>query len=325
MHDLPRLTIEDACCIINIVSHCIGQYGQPRDAAMTLDGARGAKTYGIEVHIMSIKLVLDSAADLTSMDGIAFAVAPLKVCTAEREFIDNNSATVSEMVDYLYSYKGRSSTSCPNTADWLAAFGEAEEIVCITITGGLSGSYNSACAAKEIYEDSHPGARVLVFDSLSAGPEIALKAERVAAMIRDGESMDSIQAMLDGYSTEIVFVLESLKNFANNGRVSKAVAAAAGIFGIRALGRASEEGTLEVLDKVRGEAKALRAVVDNMIRYGYKGGKVRIDHCLADAVAEKLQALIRESYPNADILVRPTRVLCSYYAEKGGYLVGFEC
>ena len=46
---------------------------------------------------------------------------------------------------------------------------------------------------------------------------------------------------------------------------------------------------------------------------------------IADAVVDKLQALIRESYPNADILVRPTRVLCSYYAEKGGYLVGFEC
>lgn len=274
---------------------------------------------------MSIKLVLDSSADLTGMDGIAFAVAPLKVCTAEREFIDHDSAAVSEMVDYLYSYKGRSSTSCPNTSDWLAAFGEAEEIVCITITGGLSGSYNSACAAKEIYEDSHPGARVLVFDSLSAGPEIALKAERVAAMIRDGESMDSIQAMLNSYSTEIVFVLESLRNFANNGRVGKAAAAAAGIFGIRALGRASEEGTLEVLDKVRGETKALHAVLETMIRYGYKGGRVRIDHCFADAVVEKLQALIRESYPNADILIRPTRVLCSYYAEKGGYLVGFEC
>lgn len=274
---------------------------------------------------MSIKLVLDSAADLTNMEGIPFSFAPLKVCTAEREFIDHESTPASDMVDYLYNYKGRSSTSCPNTSDWLAAFGDADEIVCITITGGLSGSYNSACAAKEIYEDSHPGSRVLVFDSLSAGPEMALKAEKVAEMIRNGESLDTIQSMLNSYSTEIVFVLESLKNFANNGRVSKAAAAAAGIFGIRALGRASEEGTLELLDKVRGETKALHAVMENMIRYGYKGGKIRIDHCFADAVVDKLQALIRESYPNADILVRPTRVLCSYYAEKGGYLVGFEC
>ena len=274
---------------------------------------------------MSIKLVLDSAADLTSMDGVSFSFAPLKVCTAEKEFVDDENVSVSDMVDYLYSYKGRSSTSCPNPSDWLAAFGDAEEIVCITITGGLSGSYNSACSAKEIYEDTHPGARVLVVDSLSAGPELALKAEKVASMIRDAESLDSIQAALEGYSTEIIFVLESLKNFANNGRVNKAAAAAAGIFGIRALGRASEQGTLELLDKVRGETKALHAVLDNMARYGYKGGKIRIDHCFADGVVEKLLTLIRESYPNADILVRPTRALCSYYAERGGYLVGFEC
>ena len=274
---------------------------------------------------MSIKLVLDSAADLTSMDSVSFSFAPLKVCTAEKEFVDDENVSVSDMVDYLYSYKGRSSTSCPNPSDWLAAFGDAEEIVCITITGGLSGSYNSACSAKEIYENTHSGARVLVFDSLSAGPELALKAEKVASMIRDGESLDSIQAALEGYSTEIIFVLESLKNFANNGRVSKAAAAAAGIFGIRALGRASEQGTLELLDKVRGETKALHAVLDHMARYGYKGGKIRIDHCFADGVVEKLLTLIRESYPNADILVRPTRALCSYYAERGGYLVGFEC
>ena len=274
---------------------------------------------------MSIKLVLDSAADLTSLSGVPFAYAPLKVSTAERDFTDNDDVCVSDMVDYLYGYKGRSSTSCPNTADWLAAFGHAEEIVCITITGGLSGSYNSACSAKEIYEDSHPGARVLVIDSLSAGPEIALQAEKAAEMIRAGESLDSIQNALRVYATEIIFVLESLKNFANNGRISKAAAAAAGIFGIRAVGRASDQGTLELLDKVRGEAKSLNTVMSNLARYGYKGGKIRIDHCFADSVVEKLLTRIREVYPSADILVRPTRALCSYYAEKGGFLVGFEC
>ena len=87
---------------------------------------------------MSIKLVLDSSADITALEGIDFAYAPLKVCTAEREFIDGDEADVSGMVDFLASYKGRSSSSCPNADDWLTAFGDSDEILCITITGGLS-------------------------------------------------------------------------------------------------------------------------------------------------------------------------------------------
>ena len=62
---------------------------------------------------MQIKIVTDSAADLTYMEGIEMAYAPMKVCTAEREFTDDDGINVREMVDFLYTYKGRSSSSCP--------------------------------------------------------------------------------------------------------------------------------------------------------------------------------------------------------------------
>ncbi len=273
---------------------------------------------------MSIKIVLDSAADLTAMDGIEMAYAPMKICTAEREFVDDDGIDPREMVDFLYAYKGRSSSSCPNAEDWLAAFADAEEIICITITGGLSGSYNSALSAKAIYEEAHPSRRVLVLDSLTAGPEIALMAEHARDLALAGRSLDEIEIAMKGYRTELLFVLESLKNFANNGRVSKATAAAAGLLGIRAVGRASDEGTLEVLTKSRGETKAMDAVMNYLKQYGYKGGKLYIDHCFAEGVAAKVAAAVRVAFPNAKINIRPTRGLCSFYAERGGYLVGFE-
>lgn len=273
---------------------------------------------------MRIKIVTDSAADLTSMDGIDMAYAPMKVCTAAREFTDNDDINVREMVDFLYGYKGRSSSSCPNAEDWLAAFGDAEAIVCITITGGLSGSYNSALSAKAIYEDTHPDRRVLVVDSLTAGPEMALMAERVRDLALAGRTLDEIGAELKSYKTELLFALESLRNFANNGRVSKAAAAAAGLLGIRAIGRASDVGTLELLSKARGEAKTLDTVMAYLKQYGYKGGKLFIDHCYAEDAVNKLVARIKTEYPEEDVVIRPTRGLCSFYAELGGFLVGFE-
>ena len=273
---------------------------------------------------MSIKIVLDSAADLTSMGGVDMSYAPMKICTAERDFVDDAAANALEMVDFLASYKGRSSSSCPNAEDWLTAFGDAEEILCITITGGLSGSYNTACSAGKLYEETHPGRRVKVIDSLTAGPEIALKADKAREMILGGADLDTVYEAVTSYRTEILFVLESLKNFANNGRVSRTVAAAAGILGIRAVGRASDEGTLEMLSKARGEAKALDAVMGYLAQHGYKGGKLYVDHCFAEATVDRLLQKVLDAYPTAEIVVRPTRCLCSFYAERGGFLVGYE-
>ena len=61
-----------------------------------------------------IKIVADSAADLTALDGVDFAFAPLKIVTADREFVDTAALNVREMTDFLARYKGRSSTACPN-------------------------------------------------------------------------------------------------------------------------------------------------------------------------------------------------------------------
>ena len=54
----------------------------------------------------------------------------------------------------------------------------------MTITGGLSGSYNSACAAKRIYEENDPSNSVFVLDLLSAGPEITMIIEKLVEFVK---------------------------------------------------------------------------------------------------------------------------------------------
>jgi fatty acid-binding protein DegV len=55
-----------------------------------------------------------------------------------------------------------------------------------------------------------------------------------------------------------------------------------------------------------------------------KSGKVRIAHCMNSRAAKELKQMILEAFPNVDVQIHPCRILCSYYAEKGGMLVGFE-
>ena len=106
--------------------------------------------------------------------------------------------------------------------------------------------------------------------------------------------------------------------------MNPAIAKVAGILGIRILGVASEVGTLQQLSKHRSDKKLLQGFLEEMENRGFNGGKVKISHCLNEATATTLQNLITEKYPNCDVFINPCTGLCSFYAEEGGILVGFE-
>lgn len=278
------------------------------------------------MNLADMKIVADSSADTFAFAGVPFACAPLKILTDVREYVDNEQLDVEGMVNDLLHYSGKSSTSCPSVGDWLDAFDGAKEVFCITITSNLSGSYNSACTAKQEYEAADPAHRVHVIDSLSTGPEMRLIMEKLRELMEKGLCFDEIKGEITAYQqrTGLLFALESMRNLANNGRVSHLAAKAAGILGIRAVGKASDVGTLEMLSKERSAARAVKATVTYMNELGYSGGKVRIGHVCNEAIAQKLEEAIRSGYPQADIEYYPSTALCSFYAEKGGFLLGFE-
>ena len=276
---------------------------------------------------MNFKIVSDSSSDIKELSGIDFESAPLKIITSEREYIDDKSLDVVGMLSDLKKYKGKSRTSCPNSEEFLLAFGECENVFCITITSNLSGSFNAASAVAKTYLADHPERHVHVIDSLSTGPEIALVIERLRDLILEGKDFETVKTEITDYNlnhTRLLFALESMHNLANNGRVSPIVARMAGLLGIRAIGRASDVGTLEMICKSRGPEATARDIFANMIGDGYKGGRVKIHHANNRPAAELLISKIKDSYPEAKIDVGMAGGLCSFYAEQGGLLIGFE-
>lgn len=275
---------------------------------------------------MQYKIATDSSSNIRSLEGVCFANVPLKIITKEKEYIDDAALDVARMVDELRSYKGTSGTSCPNAFEWLDAFGDADGVFAITITSNLSGCCNAAQHAAQEYMKEHPGRKVCVLDSLSTGPEMRLIAERIRGGILAGRSFEEIEADVRRYMqhTHLLFTLQSLNNLARNGRVSPAVAKIAGVLGICVVGRASDVGTLQPMHKCRGEKRALEANLAEMKKLGYAGGKVGISHCLNEAAAQQLRAMILAEYPDAPVVIEPCGALCSFYAERGGLIVGFE-
>ena len=275
---------------------------------------------------MSYKIVADSSADKINILSVPYASAPLKIITSEREFIDNENLNTDEMVAYLKNYSGKSTTACPGVNDWLEAFGDSLNIFCITISSNLSGSFNSACLAASEYETTYPDRNVFVIDSLSTGGEMQLIIEKLEELILSGMPFEEICKQITEYqkTTGLLFMLQSLKNLANNGRISHTVAKISGILGIRIIGLASNDGRLDITDKSRGDKKALASIIDRMKAAGCKNGKIRISHCQNEAFANTLKSEFEKEFNTTDIKICKTGGLCSFYAESGGIIIGFE-
>lgn len=274
----------------------------------------------------NIKIVADSSADVLAFGDADFLSVPMKIQSDEKEFVDDAAMDVEAMTAYFDTYKGKSRTSCPNVSDWLEAFGDADEVFCITITSQLSGSYNAACIAKQMYEAEHPQRKVFVLDTRSAGPEMKLIIEQLGVWIQEGKAYEQICASLTDMvkDTGLLFMLKSMNNLANNGRVSPVVAKIAGLMGIHLVGRASAQGELEPLAKCRGEKLALEELLKQLGDAGLHTGRVRIAHCDNIEAAECLKAKIQTAFSQTDVQTYRCRGLCSFYAERGGLLVGYE-
>ena len=276
---------------------------------------------------MKRKIVADSSCDMWELNGVDFAVAPMTISTDNKHYVDNQELDVHLMSEDLAKYKGVSHTACPSVGSWLDCYEGYDEVFVVTLTGAMSGTYNSAMTAKGIYEEENENVKVHVFDSLSTGPEMRLLIEKLKEMIEEDLTFEEIVEKGQDYlnHTRLFFALKSLHNFAMNGRVNKAVASAIGVLNISIFATASEEGTIQQISKCRGEKKVLKSMIEHLENAGYHGGKVRISHADNLKLAHNVRDKILELYPHADIIVYPMGGLCTYYAEIGGLLVGCEC
>lgn len=275
---------------------------------------------------MITRIVSDSSCDIWNIEGTDFRTAPLTISTEERSFRDDENLNIDEMIAYLKGFSGPSHTACPNVQDWMDAYAGADEIYVVCMTSTLSGTYNSAVIAKDMYLEEHPDAKIQVFDTLSTSSEQLLFIEKIAEKIKENQSFEQICEEMKTYlnQTRIFFAFQSLHNLAQNGRVNKIVASTVGVLGLSILGTGSPEGTLNTTGKARGDKRTIQKLRENFLEAGYQGGKMRICHIKNEKLANELANEIKKDFPNADIKIYPSRGLIAYYGEEAGIIIGIE-
>lgn len=278
-----------------------------------------------KVLAVKYQIVSDSASDLLELADINFSTVPLHIVVDGTDFADDARLSVPNLLDKLRNGKS-STTACPSPDDWITAFHDADRVFCVTITSGLSGSYNSAVIAKDIYEEKHPDRKVYIIDSLATGSKMVMLCEKLRELIQAGHDAEEIYRQIKEYNEHcfLYFALASLDNLARNGRVSPILAKGIKILGIRIVGTASTEGMLEPLSKCRGDKRSIPAIIEFMKEKGYQGGRVVITHNGNHEAAMELKRQLKTTFGTRSGEIHRTRGLCSYYAEPGSVMLAFD-
>lgn len=278
---------------------------------------------------MNWNIVTDSSCDLPltteQNEMVQVSSVPFIISVGDRDFIDDATLDPATMLEAMERSAKASHTSCPAPQSWVEQFEKADQSIAITISSKLSGSIESATLAKALVLDKYPQRKIAVLDSRSTGPEIALCVEKIRELIHEKLSFERIvfeaEALLK--RTHIAFALSSFDNLVKNGRMSKIAGFIARKLGMWGIGVGSEEGAIVIKGKTRGSRGAMSMLIEDMRERGFFGGKVMISHCQNLQLAEKLRVKIHEFWPHCEVRILATRGLCSFYAERGGLILGY--
>ena len=277
---------------------------------------------------MKWRIISDSSCDIFDLDrksdDLYFATVPFVITVDDKDYVDNEDLDVKELVEAMASSK-KSFTSCPAPAEWIREFGDEGDVFAVTISANLSGSYNSACTAREMILEQDPGRNIEILNSRGTGPSLNMIIYKLRDLIEKGLSFEEVRTQIHAFmdNHKLIFALSSYHNLVNNGRMPRIAGIVLGHLGLWGVGIASEEGTIKMKKIAKGGRKTLQVIMGDLRERVADKGCVVISHCENDEFANNLKKAVQSAYLGMEVRIMKTRGLCSYYAEKGGIIVGF--
>lgn len=277
-------------------------------------------------------IVSDSSSDLLTFDfkddNIRFESVPLRIQVGDRDFADDETLNVPEMLQAMSVEKAAAFTACPSPAAFARAFEAGDCTICFTISGKLSGTYNAAVLARDMVLEDHPEKRIFVMDSKSTAGAMVLLVRKAKELIQADVANDfkAVCDKLREYQSTLrtVFTLENFDNLIKNGRMRPLVGTLLHTLGIHVIAEGTPQGTIHVADKARGETKTYKGITKLMGESkDCTGATVIINHCENMEGALKLKEQILKDLKVKSVDIIPCRGLTSFYALEKGLIVGF--
>lgn len=276
------------------------------------------------------KIIIDSCGELTEelkADG-HYESVPLEMEVNGYRIVDDATFDQQDFLKKVKESPVGPKSSCPSPERYMEAFkGEAEHIYVVTLSKELSGSYNSAVLAKNLYEEEYGKEKkqIYVFNSRSASIGETLIGIRVQECEEAGMEFDKIVEVVEAYigTQHTYFVLETLETLRKNGRLSNLKAFVANALNIKPVMGSTPEGSICQLAQARGMNKALKKMVEEAISKVDDSGEriLAISHCNCPMRAESVKEEIERITKFKKIIIADTAGISSMYANDGGVII----
>ena len=242
------------------------------------------------------------------------------------QIVDDETFNQAEFIRKVAKSPNSPKSACPSPDAYMSEMeGEAEHIYVVTLSSQLSGSYNSACLARDLFCEEHDDVKVHVFDSKSASVGETLIGMKIAECEEAGMGFEEVVRSVDEYiaSQHTFFVLETLETLRKAGRLSNLKAKIATTLKIKPVMGSTDEGNICQLGQALGMSKALDKMVSCMqeVTRNCEERILAISHCNCEERAYLLKAKLERVAKFKKILIVDTAGVSTMYANDGGVIM----
>lgn len=274
------------------------------------------------------KILIDSCGELPQElkeDG-HFSNVALVLEVDGQQIVDDETFDQADFLSRVAKSPNAPKSACPSPDAYMQKMeGDADHIYIVTLSAKLSGSYNSACVARDMYLEEHENARVYVFNSRSASIGETLIGIKIAECEEAGMSFDETVACVEDYISQqhTFFVLETLETLRKSGRLSNLKAIIASTLNIKPVMGSTDEGEICQLGQSRGMSKALDKMVSCMqeVTKNCEEKVLAISHCNCAERAYLLKAKLERAAKFKKIFIVDTAGVSTMYANDGGVIM----
>lgn len=278
---------------------------------------------------MSYKIIMDSCGEIPERyaGDKRFTSVPLEIEVGGYRIVDDATIDREDLIRRIAESKTCPKSSCPSPDSYMDAYRVAEEdVYVITLSGKLSGSYNSACLGRDLFhEEVDEEKNIFVIDSQSAAGGETQIAMKIMELCEQGLAFEEVCEELTRFrdSMNTYFVLDNLDTLRKNGRLTGVKSLVASTLNIKPV-MGADTGEIIQLSQAIGVKKALKKMVDILVKECTEPEKKRIviNQVHARDRAEYVKELVQEALPTIrEVMILDTSGISTMYANEGGVIV----
>ena len=277
---------------------------------------------------MSYRVIVDSCGELTLQmkeSGI-FKTASLSMEVDGFHILDDETFDQADFLRRVAASEECPKSSCPSPERYMELYKcDVDRVYAVTLSGELSGSYNSALLGEKLYKEEGGEEKIHVFNSRSASVGETLIGRKIQECEEKGMEFEEVIASVDRYIEEqhTYFVLENLDTLRKNGRLTGLKSLAVSALNIKPVMGANPEGQICQLGQGRGMKKALAKMAEQIAADAINPTEkiLAISHCNCPERAMAVEKLIREKINVKESFIVDTAGISSMYANDGGIIV----